>query len=521
MSSLPPSEIRNRLLVMKFGGTSVGSGDAIRRVAGIIVDQLDQNPVVVTSAMSGVTDDLLELTEQAAAGEEEICSRRLRSLREQHLKAAREIAPAHSSAWVALNQELASLEIATGRLLEDPPSRPRVEGRLAGWGELLAVLLVTGALQARGVSALACLEPLVVVRSELVGAGAAVPQMAMTREAVAEFAERHQAPGTGSKGGEGGSKGGEGGSPGATIVVVPGFICRTTDGRISTLGRGGSDYSATILAAALGVSACWIYTDVDGVLTADPRIVPEARVLPRISAATAGRLSHCGARVLHPRSVAPVARTGIELRVRNTFSPANAGTLIADADLKTEDVGAADLRSHPIVAGRRSLCAVGLTGPGLPEIPHLFGRLCRAALSVGAEIVQSPQPVPGHDPLVIIDAGDAPRVTGALTAEFAVELEQALVSGVVAQTGLALCSVVGDIFPAAFPPASAAQAALAGAGIRWLHQSVSAEVVSFVLAESQLDSAIRCIHADLVRVWSRQPAEESAEPGREEESVRC
>jgi aspartokinase/homoserine dehydrogenase 1 len=440
----------------------------------------------------------------------------LQSLRKRHLQAAHEITTT-PSAWMALYQELARLEQAVWCLLEDPSSRPSVEGRLSGWGELLAVILVTGALRVRGAPALACLEPLVVVRA-LPGARAAVPHVAMTRDAVAEFSESHLVLGTGGgrKASDGdGRKGGDG-SACAAIVVVPGFIGRTIDGRITTLGRGGSDYSATILAAALEAMACWIYTDVDGVLTADPRVVPEARVLPRISAATASRLSHCGARVLHPRSVAPLARTGIELRVRNTFSPENAGTLIADADMEAADERAVDLWHPPVVAGRGHLCAVGLTGPGLPEIPHLFGRLCRAALSVGAEIVQAPHPVPGHDPLVIIDAGDASRVTEALMAEFALEREQAQVAGVVARKGLALCSVVGDILPSAASLPARLQAALAGAGIRWRHQSVSADVVSFVLAEPQLDSAIRCIHAELLMM---EPEAESIEPGRLESAT--
>jgi aspartate kinase len=509
---------RNRLLVMKFGGTSIGSGDAIRRVASIIVDQLDRHLVVVTSAMSGVTDELLELTERAVAGDESSCWRRLRSLRERHLEAAREIAP-EGPAWVTLSLELSRLEAAVWRLLGEPATRSSVEARLAGWGELLAVLLVTGALQDRRVAAAACLEPLVVLRSGTVG-NAPVPEMSLTRQAVSDFAGRLEAPGGITLDGGSGSLGGDGaGSAGAaTVVVVPGFIGRTVDGRITTLGRGGSDYSATILAAALEAMACWIYTDVDGVLTADPRIVPEARVLPCISAATAGRLSHCGARVLHPRSVAPVARTGIELRVRNTFSPENAGTLIiADTILDLDGPGALHLPHHPVVAGRRHLCAVGLAGSGLPEIPHLFGRLCQAAFSAGAEIVQAPQPVPGHDPLVIVDAGDARRVTEALMAEFALEREQSLVAGVVAQAGLALCSVVGDELPAAFLPGRT-QAALADAGIGWLHQSVSADVYSCVVAESQLDAAIRCIHADL-QAWFASPGQEGREVPCREESV--
>jgi aspartate kinase len=458
----------------------------------------------------------------AAQGQEADCSSRLLSLRGRHLEAAYEIDPA-DTAWGSLHRELASLESAVRRLIDDPASLPVVEDRLAGWGELLAVVLVAGALAARGVPALACLEPLIVVvgSGKRPGRAEAVPEMAMTRDAVANFLQRHRLPATGRQAGEDGNPAGDG-----RIVVVPGFIGRTVDGRVTTLGRGGSDYSATLLAAALGSRACWIYTDVDGVLTADPRIVPDARVLPRISAATAGRLSYCGARVLHPRSVAPAARERIELRVRNAFSPENAGTLIADADpAEMGDGGGAGcprLWSYPVVVGRRRLCAAGLTGPGLAEIPHLFGRLCRVALSAGVEIVQAPQPVPGHDPLVMIDATDAAAFSGALAIEFELEQELRLVAGVAAQMGLALCSVVGDHLESADMLPGMIQALLAGAGIRWLHQSVSAEVVSFVVAESQLDSAIRCIHAALVGLEPgvgpeiTEPGMEGTEPERQE-----
>jgi aspartokinase len=175
-----PSSEKNRLLVMKFGGTSVGTGAAIGRVAGIVMDQWYRRPVVVViSAMSGVTDELLALVEYAAAGDDHACSRLLESLSERHLAAAHEIAPAGS--WTLLHRKLAELGGAARDLLGNPLSRSQAEGCISGWGELLAVILVTGALEARGAPALACLEPLIVIRSDQ-GMRGALPDMEMMEE---------------------------------------------------------------------------------------------------------------------------------------------------------------------------------------------------------------------------------------------------------------------------------------------------------------------------------------------------
>ena len=319
------------MLVMKFGGTSVGSGSAILHVAAIILDHQHRQPLVVTSAMSGVTDALLRLSESLAAGHATGALLQLQGLRERHLSAARVIDP--DSTWKRLHRVLGDLEAAVTAPSPERPGSFAARDRIAAFGELLAVTLVTGALEKCGGAAVACLKPIILTNDQF---GEAAPEVEATAEAVGRFLR----------------------SVGAAIPVTAGFIGCTSDGRVTTLGRGGSDYSATLLANAVSAEACWIYTDVDGVYSADPRIVPDAQVLSRISAATASRLSYCGARVLHPRSVAPAARSGIELRVRNTFRPQHAGTLIQGGQTDVPAVA-----EHPLaVVGRRHLTSIGLVG---------------------------------------------------------------------------------------------------------------------------------------------------------------
>ena len=265
-----------------------------------------------------------------------------------------------------------------------------------------------------------------------------------------------------------------------------------SDGRVTTLGRGGSDYSATLLANAVSAEACWIYTDVDGVYSADPRIVPDAQVLSRISAATASRLSYCGARVLHPRSVAPAARSGIELRVRNTFRPQHAGTLIQGGQADVPAVA-----EHPLaVVGRRHLTSIGLVGSGLAQIPHAFGRLCRVVTDAGAEIIQATHPVPGHDPEVIVDAAYVGKIVPRLETEFAGERHLGLIAAFSSRDGLAQLCLIGDELHVSTLAAS--QRSLAEAEIGWLHQTASADAACFIVEEWQLDRAVRCLHQEMI-----------------------
>lgn len=467
------------MLVMKFGGTSVGSGERILRVAEIVVGAMARQPVVVTSAMSGVTDQLLAIVDAAAQGDEEACQARFAALQQRHWEAANAIDA--DGDWSYLRDRLVSLSDEIDAALKTRQQSPALRDSLACWGELLAVILVARAIERQGTPSCLWDEPLIATDNHYTEA---TPDLARTQElAKAAFADAVEQ---------------------GAVLVCPGFVGQAIGYpdpfppardflqeviNYTTLGRGGSDYSATLIAAALGADACWIYTDVDGVFTADPRIVAAAQVLPVVSFATAGRLALCGAKVLHPRSVAPAARYGFELRVRNTAHPDHEGTLlVANAD---------ETQGMPLaVAGRRKLASVALQGSGLPEIPNLFGRMCQAVAEMGAEIVLAAQPVPGHDPQVIIDAGMVGAVEARLAQEFAQEQGQGQLSRITSRAGLALCTVVGDDLP----PLCIAQTqrALASEKINPLSQSAAPEALTFIIAESQLDRALRRLHQDVI-----------------------
>ncbi len=462
------------MLVMKFGGTSVGTGERMLEVAQIVLEHLDQHPVVVTSAMAGVTDILLHLHAVAAAGNADFQTT-YTTLKQRHLDAAQAIDP--DADWSRLHQRLAMLRTDLAMAYLNRDTSPRMRDHIAAWGEQLAVILVAGALDTLGGRTYAYDHPLVVTDDRF-GEATPLPRQtrALAQGVYTQVVERD------------------------AILVAPGFIGQTqfsTDRHriLTTLGRGGSDYAATLIAAALDAVACWIYTDVDGVFTADPRIVPEAHVLPIVSYAAAGRLACCGAKVLHPRAVSPVARRQIPLRVRNTFAPQHPGTLIAHTGDKTHGRAQA-------VAGRHNLCALSLAGPGLAEIPNLFGRMCQAVARVGAEIVLAAHPIPGHDPHLLLDAAHAATVRAQLERDLADEIASGHVEEIVLQPDVALCTLVGDELHLA--TIDRAQRALASEEIVPLSQSVAADALSFVLPAEDLERAMWRIHQEVVEPALRE-----------------
>jgi aspartate kinase len=481
------------MLVMKFGGTSVGSGERIVRVAEIVVAQIERQPVVVTSAMTGITDALLAIADAAAQGDAEACQARFAALQQRHWEAANAI-DEHGD-WSYLRDRLVGLGDDIDAALKARQNTPALRDSIACWGELLAVILVARAIERQGTPSCQWDEPLIATDNLYTEA---TPDLAKTQELARLALANADAQGA--------------------VLVCPGFVGQAVGYpdpfpqerdflqqiiNYTTLGRGGSDYSATLLAAALGADACWIYTDVDGVFTADPRVVPQAQVLPVVSFATAGRLAMSGAKVLHPRSVAPAARYGFELRVRNTFHPEREGTfLVAEAP---------EMEGMPLaVAGRRKLVALTLRGPGLPEIPNLFGRMCQAVAEVGAELVLAAQPVPGHDPQVIIDESMAGSVETRLVQEFAKEQRLGQISAIATRSGLALCTIVGD----GLPPMCLAQMqrALAAEKIIPLSQSAAPEALTVIIEATQLDRALRRLHLDLIEPALREVAARHQRP---------
>ncbi|HEY7356738.1 MAG TPA: aspartate kinase [Ktedonobacterales bacterium] len=455
------------MLVMKFGGTSVGSGERVLHVAGIVLAHREQQPIVVTSAMSGVTDALLALAQAAALGDAAACESQLTALVTKHHVAAETINP--EADWSALPCKLEALRASVAEMRRRRDGSAAASDALVSWGERLAVTLVAGALETLGQPALAWDSPLIATNERVLPL--AGPTRALAEAALAEAGKR--------------------------VLVGPGFIAQMPDGRVTTLGRGGSDYAATLLAAALHADACWIYTDVDGLLSADPRIVEDAQILPAVSPQMAGRLSYSGAKVLHPQSVAPVARQGIPLRVRNTFRPEHPGTLIA------ADAGAAGSASQAIT-GRRGLAAIIFSGDGLPEVPHLFGRMCQAMIGSGIEMVLSVHPGTGYDPQIIVNAAQAAGALEQLTLVFAAELAQGQISGISVCDGLALCTLIGEELDSGV--LTEVQRTLAAEDMAPLVQTAGPSALSFVLRERELERAIRSIHREVIELALNQCA---------------
>jgi aspartate kinase len=299
----------NDLLVMKFGGTSMGSGGRIRVAAGLIAAESRKRPVaVVVSAMSKITDLLLDTMRHAEAGSRAGMEANLAALRARHREACLELLPETRQAAVQarLDELIAEFErIVNGMaMLNERP--PRSVDEAVATGERLSALLLAECLEASGTPAAAVNAWDVVVTDAVFGN--ASPLMEPTREKARACLVPLLEIGA--------------------IPVVTGFNGATADGRPTTLGRGGSDFSASILAASLDAAELWIWTDVDGIMSADPRLVPDARVLPEVTYAEAAELAYNGAKVLHPRTLAPLAEKKIPVWSKNSFAPEKPGTKI-------------------------------------------------------------------------------------------------------------------------------------------------------------------------------------------------
>ena len=297
------------MIVVKFGGTSVGDSVAIDRAASVVLSRISRNPVVVVSAASGTTTQLLALAEQAAHGHLIGALRAVEHIRERHL-AMCETALADSSAANDIAAEIAAMCDEVASLAEALATlghiTPRSLDAVASFGEQMSSLLVTEAFRTRGIPARHFDARHVMVTTDHFNQAEPRP------DAIAERVREQLAPLVRD----------------GLVPVMGGYIGATETGITTTLGRGGSDYSASLLGAALGADDIEIWTDVDGMLTADPRVVTDARLIPVIRFDEASELASFGAKVLHPNTIAPAVRRGIPVYIYNTRNPNHSGTRI-------------------------------------------------------------------------------------------------------------------------------------------------------------------------------------------------
>lgn len=445
------------MIVMKFGGTSVADAARILGVAAIVQGRLDRQPVVVVSALAGVTDLLARAVEAARLGDREAVEPLLADVERRHRWAlAGSIEDARrrhdlSLEVDALFDDLRQL-LRSVRILGE--GTPRSSDALLAFGELLSGRLVAAALQDRGLPA-CWVDPREVMITD--GRhGAAEPEI----EEISRRAERTIAPllRTGS------------------VPVTGGFVGATRDARTTTLGRGGSDTSASVLGAAMGAREIEIWTDVSGLMTADPKLVPRARTLPRVSFAEAAELAYYGAKVLHPASIAPAVRRAIPVVVLNSLSPGDEGTLI----LAEGDPCALPIAS---VASRGGVRSVRVSSkrmrldPGF--LPGVLGAFDRDGivpdLVVSSEVAVS----------VVVPA--EARLEG---------VRQALSGAAVVEEvpGRALLCVVGSGLAGNGEVRGKVLASLAPIGPDIVSLGGSGTSVTAVLAEERLGDAVRDLH---------------------------
>ena len=463
-----------RFHVAKFGGTSVGTPERVRRVVelatGAATDGLRR--VVVVSAFGGVTDDLLRAAAEAE-GRTGTHRATLGAVRERHREALAALAAPEEHE--RLGARLDAVFDQTGELLDGVAllreCTPRVRAAVASAGERASAPLVAAAFRRAGHAALA-LDATALIRTD--GRFDEATVDAATTRAQVEAAVADLAP--------------------DTVAVVTGFVGATADGVTTTLGRSGSDYTATILGGALDAAEVVIWTDVDGVLSADPRVVPEAFTLPRLSYAAAAELAHFGAKVLHPRTMRPLEPAGIPLRIANTLRPEAAGTRVGPADAPGRD-GAAAGRVDALTAVRGA-ALVRVEGAATIPTATLAARTLGALAEAGVEVLLVAQASAAGSVCVAVREGDADAAVARLAAAFEREAERGEVRGVAAERGAAVVAAVGAGLGGAAGLAGRLFATLGRArvNVRAIAQGASDHALSCAVADADAPAALVALH---------------------------
>jgi len=411
--------MKPELQVMKFGGTSVGDAACMGRTTQIIAGAARVNAcIVVVSAMSGVTNRLIEAAKKAGAGDSGEGAALLGALKQQHECALTALVQQNTAREPVL-QRMDEV-FAEGRRLYEGTAllrelTPRALDAISSLGERLSAPMIAGALRELGVQSEAVEAMELIVTDSF--HGGAEPQMELTRER----SETRLRPLL--------EKG--------IVPVVTGFIGATVEGKLTTLGRGGSDYSATILGAAMNADEVIIWTDVDGVLTADPRLVAEARTIPVISYREAAELAYFGAKVLHPKTLNPVMQAAIPVWIRNSFAPERPGTKITP---EGQSIGG----GVKALTAIRDVALISLGGPGIVGVPDVVGRTFSTTAEARTSVLLISQSSSQNDICFIVSAADAPRTVEALRKEFAQDLANQKVEHITVDLNIAIVAVVGE-----------------------------------------------------------------------------
>ena len=462
----------NNLLVMKFGGTSVGSATRMKASAQLAIEAAKSRPVaVVVSAMSKITDLLLDTMKHAEAGDQAGIDHNIRNLRHRHHEALADLLPDAAQEDIALqvNNLVDEFErIVRGMLmLGDRPARSVDEA--VAIGERLSALLVSEYMESLGVRSAAINAAEVVVTDAVFGNASPVMQSteARAKQKIAPLIEA------------------------GVLPVITGFNGATADGRPTTLGRGGSDFSAAILAAALNAQELWIWTDVDGIMSADPRLVPDAKVLDELSFAEAAELAYNGAKVLHPRTLAPLVEKRIPVWSKNSFAPAKPGTRIVP-----ELSGACGARAVTSMA-KVALISIDPASAAISGV-QVMARALDALAHTNVEILAITGSSYRQSFCFLVRQEEQPQALQAIESALALELAHAYIHAPDVDDEVGLLAIVGEGMRGTQGLAARIFTAISSekVNIIAIAQGSSEITIAVVVRRDGLEKAVRAVHAE-------------------------
>jgi aspartate kinase len=446
------------VIVLKFGGTSVGDADAIKRTAGIVRSRLDRKPIVVVSALAGVTNALLAIGEQSAKGHLIGAVRSVEAIRQRHIEQAEKLLGSTDACgeicaeMSALCDELAHLAEALSTLGD---ATPRSFDLIAAFGEQLSSMLVAAVLEHEGLPTVHVDGRQVMITDEQYMRAEPQP------EAIAEASRAHILPHV----------------TAGKVPVMGGFIGSAKGkGTTTTLGRGGGDYSASLVGAAIRAEAIEIWTDVDGMLTADPRVVPEARLIERIGFDEASELASFGAKVLHPNTIAPAVRLGIPVLILNSRRPEGKGTVITFE---------APRRGVSAIAGKNDVTLIRVGSPRM----LLTDGFMRALFEVFARHRTSIDVVATSEVSVSVTIDDASRLPALLP-----DLRE--LGDVALERNRGIVAVVGAALREGGSHMSRAMSALGDVSVHMLSLSATGINLTIVVDDDQVKPAMKRLHAE-------------------------
>ncbi len=467
-------------LVMKFGGTSVGSVDALVSVTRIIRDARKEwsRVAVVTSAMSGVTNLLLDSAILAAQGRVDALSNVESTLKEKHFSVA-EALITDQDLRETTKQEINDLVLSLVDLCKAMAvlgeASPRAMDTVASLGERMSVRLLAAVVNDAGIKARAVPSTQFVVTNAHYQN--AHPDFKATTEKTRALLNPLMDAGI--------------------VPITTGFIGATPEGAITTLGRGGSDYSAAIIGAVLPADDVWIWTDVDGVMTTDPRIEPKAQTLPEINYSEIAELAYYGAKVLHPKTIRPVLDAGIGLRICNTFNPSHPGTRLI-ASVKSN--GKVDGKVIKAVTAIRRQRLVTIEGRGMLGVPGVAARAFGAVASTGTSVPLITQASSEQSICFAVPSELADSVVATLEKAFASEIADDDIDRVWATDDISIITVVGAGMRHT-PGVSGrvfSQLGNNGVNVLAIAQGSSEVSISLVVAAVDTESAVKALHELIV-----------------------